>query len=58
MEMIKTPLAEAVRTGDEIVITHSPTGMKTTVPVKQFQAWLIQQLRKELVLTKDNKEPA
>lgn len=39
----------------QIVVTHKKTGMETLVPADRLNAWLLRQLRQELVSTKEQK---
>jgi hypothetical protein len=41
--------------GTALIITHKKTGMKTLVPSIRLNAWLLRQLRSELVSSKDAK---
>lgn len=43
------------RVSDQLIITHKRTGMTTLVPPERLNAWLLRQLRQELVSTKESK---
>jgi hypothetical protein len=38
-----------------LVVTHKKTGMETLLSVERLNAWLLRQLRQELISTKDIK---
>lgn len=41
--------------GEYLVVTHKKTGMQTLINEDRLNAWLLRQLRQELVSTKESK---